>query len=137
MLDLMVGLSEKRFAGRGVLPLMHGGVLRRNVKITQTPLKRRGIVYGSAASQGEARVDYTNTTGGNPYSGLRTLDEERDVLERPGERALPMASDLDLKKRPGGAKFSRDTPEFKLECLRIAHRPSGPLLLVSAASQFD
>jgi hypothetical protein len=48
-----------------------------------------------------------------------------------------VASDLDLKKRSGGAKVGRDTPELKLECFRIAHRPNGPLQLVSAASQFD
>jgi hypothetical protein len=59
---------------------MHGGVLRSNMKITQTALKRRAIVHGSTASERETRIDYTNASGGNPDSGLRTLDEESIVL---------------------------------------------------------
>jgi len=80
ILDLWAGLSENSLACGSVLPLMHGGVLRSNVEITQTPLKRRAIIHGNAASQRETGVDYANTSGGNPYPGLRTLDEERVVL---------------------------------------------------------
>jgi hypothetical protein len=80
ILDLWVGLSKNCFACGSVLPLMHGSVLRSHVEIAQTPLQRRAIIDGVAASQRETRVDYTNTCGGNPYSGLRTLDEESVVL---------------------------------------------------------
>ena len=80
ILDLWADVSENSFACGSVLPLMHGGVLRSNVEITQTPLKRRAIIHGVTASQRETRVDDTNTGGCNPYSGLRTLDEKRVVL---------------------------------------------------------
>jgi hypothetical protein len=80
ILDLWVGLSKNCFACGSVLPLMHSGVLRSHVEIAQTSLKSRAIIDGIAASQGETRVDYPNASGGNPYSGLRTLDEERVFL---------------------------------------------------------
>jgi hypothetical protein len=45
-----------------------------------------------------------------------------------------MAANLNLIDDSCRAKFGGNTPELKLECFRIAHRPSGPLLLVSAIS---
>ena len=50
------------------------------MEITQTPLKRRAIIHGNAASQRETGVDYANTTEAIRIPGLRTLDEERVVL---------------------------------------------------------
>jgi hypothetical protein len=40
VLELGANLSEGSFSCGGVLPLMYGGVLRGDVEITQTPLKR-------------------------------------------------------------------------------------------------
>jgi hypothetical protein len=137
ILDLRVDLIESGVASGNIASLMHSGVLRGNVEITQAPLQRRAIIDGIAASECEAGVDYANTSGGDPYCGLRTLDEKRVGLQHSRERVAPMAANLDLIDGSCRAKFGRNTPELKLECFRIAHRPSGPLLLMSAISQFD
>jgi hypothetical protein len=66
ILDLWVDVSESSFAGGNVVPLVHCGVLRSYVKITQTPLKRRTIIHGCAASQRQTRIDYTERKSRQP-----------------------------------------------------------------------
>src|SRR5258707_15282221 len=92
-----------------ILSLLHGGVLRRNVKGAQPSLQRRGLVERAAAAQREARIDGANAGGGDPYRGLRGLQEKRLVIQRPGERVVPMARGPDREKRPRPPGVGGDT----------------------------
>lgn len=128
--------AQEQLACLYVLMLVHGSVLRRGAKIAQPPLQRRGFIDRAAAAEREARIGDANAGGGDPYRGLRTLRQERLVLQRSGKRVAPMTCGLDLQKRPRGPYVGCDTAELAWNisdsCIGTAARSCWRPVLASA-----
>jgi hypothetical protein len=135
--DLAAVLLQSSFAGGYVVPLVYSGMLRRSVEVTHASSQRRAFIDRTAACQREARIGDSNADGGDPYSGLRALREERLVPQRSGERVAPMACGLDLVKCSRRPQFGCDTAEFELERLRLVHRDGGAELLPAGIGKVD
>lgn len=137
MLEVRPNMREGGLAGGDVSALMHLGVLRCDVDVAHAALKGGAVIHRRATGQRETRIDGTNTGGGDPGAALRTLDQAFVVVQRPGPRVAPMTTNLLMEKSASGANFRVRTTELELECLRIAHRPRRPQLLMSTACQLD
>ena len=129
LFELTTESRQSSLACGYIVPLVNNGVLRSHVEVAHASLQRRAFIDRTASRECEACVDDANAGGGDPYSALCALREERLVPQGSGERVAPMAGHLDLVKGARCPQFGGDTAELELEGFRFTHRDGGAELL--------
>ena len=109
------GTFQQQLARTYVMSLLHSRMLRRDVKVSHSPLQRRVLIKRTAAARSKTCIDDTNAGRSDPNRCLGALCLESIIIQRSGKCVVPMTPGLDLAKCPRCSEFSFDAAEFVLE----------------------